>query len=369
MKISRIVALILALCTVLTFAVGCGTSTDAFITFRDTVVDQNKYIYMMSHFKALYLASYFGFGVDNPSIWEQEMGNGVTVGDYLGAMALSNVMSIAMYTQLFDEYGLTVSAEETASIEEQINKLAATAGSEAQLEKELSKYGSDIATVRSVLTDSVKVSKLQNYLFGENGTTPVTDEDIEEYYKENYQRCKFIFIHKTQDYVYDANSEPVFDEDTQKFVTRDMTEEQCAEKKELFEDVKDRIINGDEDFEALLDEYTMESGMRKFTDGYYITSTTTFVPTEVRVLLSTLDVDQIKSVETDNGWYLVKRYELIDGAWKDEAYAAAMFDSLKTTVVNLAMSELITPFADEVVVNTEAVEQYPMSKLTPNFEY
>ncbi len=369
MKISRIVALILALCTVLTFAVGCGTSTDAFITFRDTVVDQNKYIYMMSHFKALYLASYFGFGVDNPAIWEQDMGNGATVGDYLGAMALSNIMSIAMYTQLFDEYGLTVTAEDTATIDERINKLIDTVGSEAQLEKELSKYGSDIATVRSVLTDSIKVSRLQDYLFGENGTKPITDEDIEKYYKENYQRCKFIFIHKTQDYVYDAKGEPVFDNDTQKFVTRDMTEEECVQKKELFEGIKDRIINGGEDFEALLEQYTMESGMKKFPDGYYITSSSTFVPTEVRVLLSTLEVGDIKSVETDNGWYLVKCYELIDSAWKDETYAAAMFDSLRATVVNLAMSELITPFADEVVVDTNSIEKYPMSKLTPNFDY
>lgn len=369
MKISRIAALILALCMLLTLAVGCGTSTDAFITFRDTVVDQNKYIYMMSHFKALYLASYFGFGVDNPAIWEQDMGNGVTIGDYLGAMALSNIMSIAMYTQLFDEYGLTVTAEDSATIDARINNLIATAGSEGALEKELSKYGSDIATVRSVLTDSVKVSKLQEYLFGENGTMPISDEDIEAYYKENYQRCKFIFIHKTQDYVYDANGEPVFDNDTQKFVTKDMTDEEKAAKKALFEDIKDRVLNGGEDFEALLAQYTMESGMKKFTDGYYINESTTFVPTEVRLLLSTLEIGDIKSVETDTGWYLVKHYELIDGAWKDEAYAAAMFDTLAATVQNLAMSELITPFADEVVVNTKAVEQYPMTKLTPNFEY
>lgn len=369
MKKCRILALILALCMILTFTVSCGKKAEGFVSFRDTVIDQNKYFYMMSHFKALYLYSYFGLTEDNAQIWEQQMTADVTVGDYLSALALSNIMSIAVYVELFDDYGLTLSQSDLQTVDTQISQLIATAGSESELQKELSKYGADIETVRSVLTDSVKVSRLQEYLYGENGVEAISDEEVEEYFTENYMRCKLILIHKTQDYVYDANGEPVFDEDTQKFVTRDMSEDEIAEKEALYEQLKDRILKDGEDFEALMTEYTMESGMKKFADGYYVTSASTFVPNEVLVALKAIEEGEVTAVESESGWYIVKRYELVEDAWKNEEYSAAMFGDLKNTVSTLAMSELVAPYADEIVVDSEVVETYPISKFTPNFNY
>ncbi len=369
MKKCRFIALILALCMILAFAASCGDKPEGFVTFRDTVISENKYFYMMSHFKALYLYTYFGLTEDNPEIWKQQMTAGVTVGDYLSALALSNIMSIVVYVELFDEYNLTLSQDDLQTIDAQINQLIATAGGESALEKELSKYGADIDTVKSVLSDSLKVSKLQEYLYGENGIKAISDEEVEKYFQENYMRCKLLMIHKTQDYVYDANGEPVYDTDTSKFVTREMSEEEIAEKKALFEDLRDRILKGGEDFEALMSEYTMESGMKKFADGYYVTSASTFVPNEVLVALKAIDEGEVTAVESESAWYILKRYELIDGAWNNEEYSAAMFGDLRSTVSTLAMSELVAPYADEIVVDSEIVETYPITKFTPNFKY
>lgn len=369
MKKCRFIALILALCMILTLAVSCGGKEEGFVTFRDTVIGENKYFYLMSHFKALYLYTYFGLTEDNATIWEQEMAVGVTVGDYLSALALSNIMSIAVYVELFEDYGLTLSSDELATVDTQINQLIATAGSESALEKELSKFGADIQTVREVLTDSLKVSKLQEYLYGENGIEAVSDDAVEEYFQENYMRCKLILIHKTQDYVYDANGEPVYDTDTSKFVTREMSEEEIAEKKALYEELRDRILKDGEDFETLMNEYTMESGMKRFADGYYVTSASTFVPNEVLVALKAIEEGDVTAVESESGWYILKRYELIEGAWNDEEYSAAMFGDLRSTVSTLAMSELVAPYANEIIVDTEIIETYPITKFTPNFNY
>ncbi len=369
MKKCRILALVLALCMILALGASCAKKTEGFVSFRDTVITQDKYFYMMSHFKALYLYTYFGLTEDNAEIWEQQMTAGVTVGDYLSALALSNIMSIAVYVELFDDYGLTLTAEDTASVEAQISQLVATAGNQSALEKELSKFGANIETVRSVLTDSIKVSRLQEYLYGENGIEAVSDEEIEKYFTENYMRCKLILIHKKQDYVYDASGEAVYDTDTGKYVTREMTEDEIAEKKALYENLRDRILKNGEDFEALMSEYTMESGMKKFTDGYYVTSASTFVPNEVIVALKAIEVGDVTAVESESGWYILKRLELIEGAWKDENYSAAMFGDLRSTVSTLAMSELVAPYANDIIVDSEIVETYPITKFTPNFSY
>lgn len=74
-------------------------------------------------------------------------------------------------------------------------------------------------------------------------------------------------------------------------------------------------------------------------------------------------------MRADYGIHIVKRYELIDGAYNDEEYAPYMFGDLEATVNSIKLQELLGQYTNLVVINEEIVADYPLAKCTPNFYY
>ncbi len=368
MKKRRLTALFLAIVMVLCTVPSCGSEAANVITFRDTVIDENEYSFLMSYYKALYLYSYFGLTEDNSAVWTNQISEGVTVSDYLSALTLSSIMSTAIYVDLFDEYGLSLTDEELKTVDDAINSLIEKAGSKSALNSALSEFGANTDVLREVRTNNLKVSKVQDYLYGENGVETASPAEVDIYYNENYCRVKFIFISKTLEYERDENGEYIKSEEGN-YKTRELTEDEKAAKKALFADIEERVANG-EDFEALLDEYTMDTGMMHFEDGYYITSTSSFVEKDVISTSAGLEVGKTAKLETAAGWYLIKRYDLIDGGYNKEEYAKAMFGgSLAQTVNDTKMQELLRGYSEEIVIDEKLMSEYTLVKCAPNFYY
>ena len=147
-----------------------------------------------------------------------------------------------------------------------------------------------------------------------------------------------------------------------------MTDEEIEEQKALAEDLELRVAAG-EDFDALVVQYSEDTGMQHFADGYYINSACTFLPSEVVSAVISMNVGDIKTVESDYGIHIVKRYELLDGAYNDAEYAAYMFGDLEATVNSIKLQELLGQYTNLVVINEEIVADYPLAKCTPNFYY
>ncbi len=364
---TRIAAVFLAV--IMIFGItSCTKEAESVITFRDTVIDEREYSFLMSYYKGMYLYSYYGLTADNSAIWTTELTEGVTVNDYLTAMTLSSIMSTAIYVDLFDEYELSLTDEETDSVDDAIDSLIEKVGSEAKLNSALSEFGANVDTLREVRLNNLKIEKVQEYLYGENGINAATPAELDTYYKMNYCRTKFIFISKTLDYERDENGEYIKNEDGN-LKTCELTEEEIAAKKELFGSIEERV-NAGEDFEALLDEYTMDTGMMHFEDGYYLTSTSTFVESDVISTVAGLEIGEVTKLETAAGWYLIKRYELIDGAYEKEEYASAMFGGdLAETVISEKMQKQLSEYSEEVVVDEELMSEYTLASCAPNFYY
>ena len=368
MKRSRIAALFLAVVMILCTVTSCGSEAASVITFRETAIDENEYSFLMSYYKALYLYSYFGLTEDNSAIWTNQISEGVTVSDYLSALTLSSIMSTAIYVDLFDEHGLSLTDEDIKTVDDAINSLIEKAGSKSALNSALSEFGANIDVLRAVRTNNLKVSKVQDYLYGENGIETATPAEVDIYYNENYCRVKFIFISKTLEYEHDENGDYIKSEEGN-YKTRELTEEEVAAKKALFADIEARVEAG-EDFETLLDEYTMDTGMMHFEDGYYITSTSSFVEKDVISTSAGLEVGKTARLETASGWYLIKRYDLIDGGYNKEEYAKAMFGgNLEQTVNDTKMQELLRGYSEEVEINEDLIGEYTLVKCAPNFYY
>ncbi len=364
---TRIASLLLALVMLVCVFAGCGKETAAAITFRDTVISENEFIYWMSTYKGVFLQS-MGTTVDNAAYWSAKLTEDITYGDYFNVMALSGIMSNAVSLQLFNEYGLTLTNEEINAVDSAINDLITSAGGRNILNSYLTAYGINLNMLRDVKLGSLKVAKLQEYLYGENGIESATDAELAKYYNDNYYRIKFIVLRTDKDYVLDENGEAILDTESGSYLTRDLTDAEADAKRALAKDLELRLTSG-EDFEELLEEYTMDMGMLHFEDGYYINASSQIVEDSVKTAAASMAIGEIKSVETELGCYIIKRYELREDAWKDEAYAPYMFADLKTSANSVKMQETFGSFSDEIILNDMVVGSYPLANCTANFYY
>ena len=367
-RIIKFIALLLSAAMLILSAAGCGATSATAISFGDVEINANEYCYWMSRYKAMFLYSYFGTTTDNDQIWSSEFAEGVTVGDFLETVALSNIMSNAICLKLFDDYGLKLTTEQQNSIDDNINTKIQAVGSKSALNTQLSAYGVNVDMLRDIYESETKISTLQDYLYGENGTDKATTEEIDAYYEENYYRCKHILIRTDVKYELDENGDPIVDEESGSYKTVELTDEEIEEQKALAEDLELRVAAG-EDFDALVVQYSEDTGMQHFADGYYINSACTFLPSEVVSAVISMNVGDIKTVESDYGIHIIKRYELIDGAYNDAEYAAYMFGDLEATVNSIKLQELLGQYTNLVVINEEIVADYPLAKCTPNFYY
>lgn len=364
----RFIAAVLAVVMILIGLAGCGSTSPTAISFGDVKISANMFCYWMSRYKAVFLYSYFGTDTDNAQIWTQELASGVTIGAFLESIAISNIMSNAICLKLFDDYGLKLTNDEMNSIDQNIETKIQTAGSKSALNSALSAYGVNSNILRDIYIAEAKISSLQTYLYGDNGIDKATDLDITNYYESNYYRCKHILIRTDVKYLFDDNGDPVVDTETSTYKTINLTDEEKITQKELAADLEKRLAAG-EDYDALVIQYSEDTGMQYFADGYYINSSTNFLPSEIVTAVANMNIGEIKTVESSFGIHIVKRYELIDGAYNDELYATSMFGDMISTVTSVKMQTLISQYADLVVTNDDIIDDYPLIYTAPNFYY
>ncbi len=365
--VRRLLCLVLALVMIFG-AVGCGSTAKAAISFGDVVINENIYCYWMSKYKAMYLYSMFGLTEDNADLWQYEYAEGISFGAFIGAMIVQNLMSNAVMLGLFDEYGLELTVEEQNSIDSAIQQLQANAGSKSALNSALAAYGINADMLRDVYIMEAKISAVQNHLYGEGGIYAASSDEVETYFSENYYRMKHILIRTDVKYERDEDGLPIVDEETQSYKTIELTADEIEAQKALAADLEKRIAAG-EDFDKLVIEYSEDTGMEHFEDGYYITSATTFLPTEIISAVPSMKVGEVKIIEHSYGISLTKRYDLKKGAYNEEPYKSELIGDLASTVNTVKMQELVNSYMGSVVYDEDIISTYTISVCTPNFYY
>ena len=366
-SVRRIIAGALAVIMTLALLTGCGATTSA-MTFGKVKITSNMYCYWMSKYKAMYLYSMFGTTADNPQYWSSMMTDTITVGDYLGAMAASQIMQNAIMLGLFEEYQLTVSNDKLNEIDQAIDTKITQAGSKSALNSALSPYGVNVNMLKDIYIAEAKISAVQDYLYGENGIDAATDTEVEQYFNSNYYRCKHILIRTDVRYEKDENGDPIVNDEGTAYKTIELTEAEKQAQKELAADLEKRIAAG-EDYDKLVAEYSEDTGMQHFEDGYYITSACTFLPSEITSAVMKMNVGDTQTVETSYGISIVRRYELKADAYNTEPYKSELIGDLKATVNAVKLQSLVSGYADSVVINKEVINDYPLSVCTANFYY
>jgi len=339
------------------------------ISFRDTVITQNEYIYLLSTYKAEFLEGQ-GFSQDLPELWNTEIQNDVTdvtYGDFCSALFTDQVMTRAIFLQLFDEYGLSLTSEQKKAVDDWGDEWIRYMGSKSALNSQLSIYGIDVKMLKEIKLDDLKVSAVKQYLFGENGIMQPTDEDVDRCYRETYYRTKFIRLSKTKEFDFGEDGKPIYDETSYAFSVHDITTEEYEQKQLLYSELQERLNNG-EDFESLMYEYTMESRMVYFGQ-YYFNASSGIMENALKEAVSKAEIGKWIAVETETDWYIAMRYELEDKPYLDSELLNNMFTTLASDTLTMVETEFIASQNEDIEWDSEVMNIFPFAAMTPNFMF
>ena len=188
--IFRLAALCLTLVLTLGLLAGCvGDVSAGHITVNgkriaiDYAVKFDDYAVSMAEYRYYFLNlknNYFDYGDD--SYWEEYPEDEATLLEY----TLNYLRSQYAAQALAESYGISLDANDRLAIANQIQSSIDSVGSEADFVETLSQQYMSEDCYTLLLTQSALQQKLNDYLFGENGTMAIAAEDEVQTIRDNY---------------------------------------------------------------------------------------------------------------------------------------------------------------------------------------
>ncbi|MBR2460874.1 MAG: hypothetical protein IKB34_06570 [Clostridia bacterium] len=348
--IRRMLAVALTLALLLGSLVGCGVlKGDDAIVYGDYSITEVMYQYWVRKYKTLFLYIYNN-SVDTESFWTTEIEEDYTYEDFIVDYICAFAKQVLVSMQLFDEHGLSFTAEQKQGVEDRINELIESYGGKNVLNEELGEMGLNIKTLEKIYYEEAKLDAVIEYFFGKNGVLEVNDNDREAYYKDNYYCAKWIYIYtevklKTDDkgnFITDENGVYKFEE---------LTELEKKEKERIVSTLEKEIAAGG-NFEALRDKYS-EEGL-----SYYVTYPDGIIlsandyenyGTDMIEAISTTKIGDYSKFNNGYATVFVKRYDLKDYAKLTDAEKKLLVDFEDLVKVNKS---------DEFFANYEVEYKY-----------
>lgn len=358
----RILLFCMALAMVLSVT-ACGTGEKVVMSYGESVITENVFRYYLSYYKNIYLKTYSDMK-DEAAYYKTVLPDGRTAEEYLFDMTVENVQMTLVCMELFRQNGLAVSKAMEKDIDAYLDDLITeyAGGDKKALNAELSRYGVNVKMLADIYINQEKSGFLFDYMFGENGIRPVTDEEKQSYYEENYSHIYHLYINDA--YYYPVTEEGFTQTDENgNLVSAPMTEEMKAEKNVTIAAI-DANLEAGSDF---MDVYNVYSEDKYYVNGYYLTRTTDFVDEVVDAAFS-LDIGEYCKVKSDYGTHYVMRAALDETPWLSEANAD-FFENFDTSLKSELFMEYIRSYLPEVQTDSEALTVYSVEASPVNYRF
>ena len=243
--ICRTLCLVFTIFLLLPIISACGKDK-AMYELGEYKITEKEYCYLMGMFKKKVLVSY-GSTLNDDSL-SQEISAGVTLGDYLEGRYRDgfeqSILSLLYAQSLFDELGLSLTADEINTINATATAVVAYYGnySEREFNNLAKQYGFDDKAMRSVYEMQYKENKLRDYILGSSHQN-VTDSDREEYYRENYLRYQTLIVNTLYKLHTDSTGEVSF---------QLLDEFEKAEREQLVTELRELLVNKNLDYDYII---------------------------------------------------------------------------------------------------------------------
>lgn len=227
--------------------------------------------------------SYYGITID--------LSTDATFAEYAKEDALSVATQYSIIESKAKELGYELTEAQISELEFNMALSAEYLGGEEVFLDELRKSGFDYDTFYSVSAVSYYYAQLKDGLF----STPPTDEEMDAYFEENdIMLAKHILLTTMDPSTYET-----------------LDEATIAQKKATAEDILTQLQNSTDletDFDALMNEYSEDTGLANYPDGYTFTSGE--MVTEFEEATRALEFGQISGlVESPYGYHIILRLD------------------------------------------------------------
>ena len=366
MKMKRCLCAVLSVLMTLLLLCACAADTSApVMRYELTEVTENMYTYWISVYKSYYLKMLGGEDSENylTSAFTVQNDRGEleenTVGAYLGERIRDIIDSNCISLYLFDYYKLSLPASVVSAVNETVNAEIENAGGRKALNEALAPIGLNADSLREMYLADEKISHVYEYLYGDaqvgtNGAEPITNEQYNNFYQENYACVRHIYIRTADKNIVDENGNAVLDEQGN-VVTAELTAEEAAAKLALCGDLMARL-NAGEDFKTLEAEYSEDAGRHTLTEGYVL-SRTTALPDEFIDAAFDMEIGELRRVDASYATHLMLRCELPPMIWNTPAYESLMGD-FKEYVKSEVYAEKIAPMIEKISYDTDLLDKH-----------
>lgn len=392
-SVLRICAALTALLLALIQLVSCSSLGTPVMTLGKTEITGSMIEFWMSRYKAQFEYSYgqslkTAYGLSSvDSIWKVKVkdDSAETYDDMFSSYIFDNAKTYLCALYLFDQFGLKLPDSTVKKTDETINEYVTNLadGSKSEFNAILAAYGINMKILRELYLADEKVSYLREYLFGSNGTEPITTQQIEDYYQKNYVRMKQICVFINQRPKQNEDGTYVTDSSGKTQYTTMTADENAAARTKIEEALAK--IDGGEDFEKALSEYDENKADDGYKNGIYMSAESSFGNDEdlqkIYETLCEMKVGEVRELELSNSLHIIKKYELDTGAYaKAENSDFFLFNDgtgsyqtlqqyVKTPLFLDYIKGKLDEFSAEIKIDDEALSQYRISKVKSNYNF
>ncbi len=372
---------VLAICAALAAsAASCGNTTATALTVNGKDIRAGIYIYyqMQALSEAESKLSEEQPDLDQNSedfdIFKQSV-ESTPVSDWVNNRANELCREFAAKEAKFDEFGLSLTAEENAEIKSYVNSMWTEENIYAQylygvdvMSEYYEKYGIGKQSFQDIYTLSYKEKKIFSHLYGEGGTQEVSAEELNTSVKENYALVKYFEVDLTdqtaQYYVDKLNGGTPFAEVKQEYDMAKELEEVNAAMKEAEAAGEEYTGKKPEEITAELAE---ESSLQTVIKKDSTSPSEDFVKAVFEMAAGENKVITVSEETSEDGaakskTYAVSRLDITSDESVMEARRETELHSLKDEEFNKMISDLGAGY--EVSENSAAIKKYKPENLT-----
>jgi len=351
----------------LSLFVSCGDNetekNSTVMTCGNYSIDEDDFTYYLATYKGKFAKLYSDFS-DSKEFFDSVIDDeGTTTEKYLFNMTVDSVKMTLAGNALFDEYELGLSDYVYEAVDEYIDALIEdySGGDEDAFVEAIGNYGIDKAALREIYLLDERVAALFDFLL-DSGEIALSDDEREKYLEENYVRVRHIYVNTKYKYSADEDGYLIYN-DSGYAETEPLTDVDLDKKNALVSAI-DESLGAGGDFEEI---YEGLSEDKLYANGYYFKLTTDFIPEVVDAAFS-LDIGEWVKVESEYGVHYVKRLEMDEKPWADDANSD-FFEGFDDALTTSKFTEIINSKKDDVTVNEEALSRFSLSDSPINYKF
>ncbi len=357
--LKRVLAVLLA--AVMLTLVGCSNTVKV-MELDGYAVTGNEYTYWLSVYKSYFLY-YYNNSKDTVAFWESEAPDGRSFEEYATDIARGNVARNLAAQMLFDRHRLKLEEETLQDIKDSIAAEIDYYGSRSAFNEVLKTLGINVDMLEDIYIGEAKAAALQDFLYGENGTVEITEEEYAAYFADNYVHIKYMIIYTESTAVTDEEGNLTYDK-TGEMVTRDFTEEEKNAIQARIEVAYQEAKNG-RDFDELVKIYS-DVDMSGYPEGFFLAARDCAAhdPLVSGAALQ-MEVGEVKKVESDYATFLIQKCPM-------PAFSALSEDAMKSMTGFLSVAKedfflaMLSEEAKGVSVEEEAIAAYSIVDMAFN---